>query len=144
MMRWILIACVVLIGAAAASAQEDITAPWNVTDWECTEGWHKVGASCEMDEHPCGEGPHEIKVDTSHDRCNTSTCNMERSWTGRYVAFCIRTAVACMEIHTETWTDWPECDGAERIPVLIDVPTVNEGDKVEWMLHPRDPDEDRP
>ncbi len=165
-MRWMLIACMVLVGASAAAAEEPpgiideevlrLLTEGSVepsayeeeepgTGWSCSDGWHKDGVSCVMDEHPCGEGPHEIKFRETAACPRPPTPEPYRRSDGTYSRdITTTTLLACSKSHTETWTDWPECEGAERTPHFSGLPTVSEADEIQWMLVPRDPDEDRP
>ncbi len=67
-------------------------------------------------EHVCGEGPREVTFETYGDDCNTTTCTVVKGWaTDSYARHCTRTLMGCIQYHTEIWTDWPECEGAERV-----------------------------
>lgn len=65
----------------------------------------------------CGRGPHRITVSEPSvcpDACSRGalTRNPDGTYEGG-VATCH--AIACYSEHEETWSDWPECEGARPL-----------------------------
>ena len=115
----LLIALLLSLPASAADDPTEVIISGEI-ELSCMEGFHRdADASfmgifiCTADAHTCGEGPHDVKF------VEDVTCpqpppiqpirrpdgNYSRDRTVTYV-------IGCQDVHTETWTDWPECDGA--------------------------------
>ncbi len=136
MMKWMLIACLVMAGA---SCPVDAEEPGTITDtlWGCAEGWHQTNygllpRGCERDEPTCGEGPHEITI-REDGPCPIPPPKLVRSPDGVYewhpdpsitnAGYCSRSVT-----HTEIWTDWPECEGA------VVVEASDEDERPYWVI----------
>ena len=77
-----------------------------------------VSGMAEASEHECGHGPVNVKIQIPTPCENATTCSLHLSFNDTYVERCVTYSVACYETIEEEWTDWPECDGAEKLMLI--------------------------
>lgn len=64
----------------------------------------------------CGRGPHRITVSEPGECPDACSRSMVRRPEGGYYAGTTTCTLAiCYSEHEETWTDWPECEGARPL-----------------------------